>query len=102
MNRYGKCLKVHAPRPPLFGDPFSVVGFGKVYAKFATEDDAEKAKHVNIYIVFIFLYRLYSGEGLMGELLRQLTIQKRSSIRDNMIEVKCREDKILVLIFVGI
>ena len=34
MNRYGVCLKLHVPRPPLFGDPYSVVGFGKVYVRF--------------------------------------------------------------------
>jgi hypothetical protein len=34
MNRYGKCLKVHVPRPPIFGDPNSVPGFGKVYVRF--------------------------------------------------------------------
>lgn len=47
MQRYGECQKVHCPRPPLFGDPHSVPGFGKVYVKFGTEDEAEKAKHVS-------------------------------------------------------
>lgn len=37
MNRYGKCLKVQVPRPPIFGDPFSVPGFGKVYVRFSNE-----------------------------------------------------------------
>lgn len=46
MSRYGSCLKAHCPRPPLFGDPYSVPGYGKVYVRFETEDDAEKAKHV--------------------------------------------------------
>lgn len=45
MNRFGKCERVNCPRPPLFGDPLSVPGVGKVYAKFISEDDAEKAKH---------------------------------------------------------
>lgn len=45
MNRYGKCLKVHVPRPPLFGDPNSVPGFGKCYVRFSSENEAEKAKH---------------------------------------------------------
>lgn len=47
MQRYGQCLKVHCPRPPLFGDPYSVAGFGKVYVKFNTEEESEKAKHVS-------------------------------------------------------
>ena len=45
MNRYGKCLKVHVPRPPIFGDPSSVPGFGKVYVRFSNEQEAERAKH---------------------------------------------------------
>jgi splicing factor U2AF subunit len=45
MNKYGKCLKVFVPRPPLFGDPYSVPGFGKVYVRFSNADEAEKAKH---------------------------------------------------------
>mmetsp|Transcript_34327 Transcript_34327/g.33537 ORF Transcript_34327/g.33537 Transcript_34327/m.33537 type:complete len:144 (+) Transcript_34327:812-1243(+) len=45
MKRYGRGVKVHVPRPPLFGDPFSVSGFGKVYVRFNTEEEAEKAKH---------------------------------------------------------
>jgi hypothetical protein len=47
MSRYGSCIKAHCPRPPLFGDPYSVSGFGKVYVKFGSEVDAEKAKHVS-------------------------------------------------------
>ena len=34
MNKYGKVVKVHCPRPPIFGDPYSVPGVGKVYVKF--------------------------------------------------------------------
>lgn len=49
MNRYGQCLKVHCPRPPLFGDPYSVAGYGKIYVRFTLEDEAERAKHVSIY-----------------------------------------------------
>ena len=45
MIRYGRCLKVHCPRPPLFGDPGSEPGFGKVYVKFEKEDEAERCKH---------------------------------------------------------
>jgi hypothetical protein len=47
MNRYGKCVKVHVPRPPMFGDPYTAPGFGKVYVKFNTEIESEKAKHVS-------------------------------------------------------
>ena len=47
MNRYGKCVKVYCPRPPLFGDPYSVPGYGKVYVRFDNEIDSEKAKHVS-------------------------------------------------------
>ena len=45
MSRFGVVVKVHCPRPPLFGDPTSVPGVGKVYVRFTNEDDAEKAKH---------------------------------------------------------
>jgi splicing factor U2AF 65 kDa subunit len=44
MNRYGHCLRVHCPRPPLFGEAESVAGYGKVYVRFQSELDAEKAK----------------------------------------------------------
>jgi hypothetical protein len=42
MQRYGTCLKVHCPRPPMFGEP--ELGFGKVYVRFSTEREAERAK----------------------------------------------------------
>ena len=54
MNRYGKCQKVHVPRPPLFGDPYSVSGFGKVYVRFSTELEAEKAKHVRHPLFYLY------------------------------------------------
>ena len=44
MNRYGTCLKVHCPRPPLFGEAENVPGYGKVYVRFQSEKDSEKAK----------------------------------------------------------
>jgi RNA recognition motif-containing protein len=44
MMRYGKCLRVTVPRPPLFGDPFSSAGFGRVYVRFREVDDAKRAK----------------------------------------------------------
>lgn len=45
MKRYGTCMRVHVPRPPIYGDPSSVPGFGKVYVKFSNEMEAERAKH---------------------------------------------------------
>lgn len=44
MMRYGKCLKVVVPKPPLFGDPTSAPGYGKVYVRFQDIDVAKKAK----------------------------------------------------------
>lgn len=44
MNRYGNCLKVYCPRPPMFGDAEQVSGYGKVYVRFQNEQEAEKAK----------------------------------------------------------
>ena len=44
MMRYGKCLKVEVPRPPLFGDPESLPSFGKVFVMFTTAEEAERAK----------------------------------------------------------
>lgn len=44
MSRYGTCLRVYCPRPPMFGGAESVSGFGKVYVRFQNEVDSEKAK----------------------------------------------------------
>ena len=44
MMRYGKCLKVEVPRPPLFGDPESLPAFGKVFVMFTTSEESERAK----------------------------------------------------------
>lgn len=44
MNRYGKCVRVEVPRPPLFGDPFDMPGFSKAFALFSSSSDAERAK----------------------------------------------------------
>ena len=44
MMRYGKCEKVVVPRPPLFGDPYSMPGFSKAFALFSNPADAERAK----------------------------------------------------------
>ena len=44
MMRYGKCVKVEVPRPPLFGDPFDMPGFSKVFALFSTTEEADRAK----------------------------------------------------------
>ena len=44
MMRYGKCLKVVAPRPPLFGNPFDMPGFSKAFVLFEAPEEAERAK----------------------------------------------------------
>ena len=44
MNRYGKCIKVEVPRPPLFGDPYDMPGFGKAFVLFSATSEAERAK----------------------------------------------------------
>lgn len=44
MMRYGKCVKVEVPRPPLFGDPYDMPGFSKVFALFSTTEEADRAK----------------------------------------------------------
>ena len=44
MNKYGECKKVVAPRPPMFGDPSSTPGHGKVFVQFSATEEAEKAK----------------------------------------------------------
>ena len=44
MMRYGKCVTVEVPRPPLFGDPFDMPGFSKVFALFSTTEEADRAK----------------------------------------------------------
>lgn len=44
MSKYGNCLRVFCPQPPMFGEAESVSGFGKVYVRFTNEVEAEKAK----------------------------------------------------------
>jgi len=44
MIRYGKVVKVCVPRPPLFGDPYTMVGFGRVYVRFREIEEAKRAK----------------------------------------------------------
>ena len=44
MVRYGKVIRTHVPRPPKYGDPYSLAGFGKVYVRYASQLEAEKAK----------------------------------------------------------
>jgi hypothetical protein len=44
MDKYGECRKVIAPRPPMFGDPASTPGHGKVFVQFSVTEEAEKAK----------------------------------------------------------
>jgi splicing factor U2AF subunit len=44
MMRYGNCLRVHCPRPPMFGSAEQILGYGKVYVRFSNELESEKAK----------------------------------------------------------
>lgn len=44
LVRFGNVIRTHVPRPPKVGDPYSQKGFGKVYAKFSSESEAEYAK----------------------------------------------------------
>jgi len=44
MERYGRVMNVVCPRPPVFGDPYSTPGFGKVFILFSTTDAATQAK----------------------------------------------------------
>lgn len=44
MIRYGKVVRVCVPRPPLFCDPFSMAGYGRVYVRFREVDEAKRAK----------------------------------------------------------
>ena len=44
MMRYGKVVKVFVPRPPLYGDPYDVQGFGRVYVRFKEVEEAKRAK----------------------------------------------------------
>ena len=34
MKRFGNVVRVVVPRPPLFSDPYSMPGFGRVYIRF--------------------------------------------------------------------
>jgi hypothetical protein len=34
MVKYGKVIRTHVPRPPKYGDPFQMKGFGKVYVRY--------------------------------------------------------------------
>ena len=44
MMRYGRCIKVVVPRPPLFGNPYDATGFGKVYIRFREVEEAKRAR----------------------------------------------------------
>ena len=48
MIRYGKAVRVCVPRPPLFGDPLSMPGFGRVYVRFKELEEAKRAKETLI------------------------------------------------------
>jgi hypothetical protein len=41
LAKYGNCLKVTVPRPPLFGDKSQTQGFGNCFALFSSIKDAE-------------------------------------------------------------
>jgi len=34
MVKYGRVVRTHVPRPPKYGDPFLMKGFGKVYVRY--------------------------------------------------------------------
>ena len=44
MVKYGKCERVVVPRPPLYGDPYTMPGYGKAFALFTSPMEAERAK----------------------------------------------------------
>lgn len=44
MIRYGKVVRVVVPRPPVFGDPFSMAGYGRVYVRFRELEEARRAR----------------------------------------------------------
>lgn len=53
----------------MFGEPYSVPGFGKVYVRFSNEEEAERAKHVIFILLFLYIFvcRRYLEEDLMEE-----------------------------------
>ena len=44
LVKYGDVKRCHLPRPPKYGDPHLLKGFGKVFVRYANEKDAENAK----------------------------------------------------------
>jgi len=44
MIRYGKVVRVVVPRPPLFNDPYTMPGYGRVYVRFKETEEAMRAK----------------------------------------------------------
>ena len=44
MIRYGKVVRVCVPRPPVFGDPYNMAGYGRVYVRFKEIEEAKRAK----------------------------------------------------------
>lgn len=44
MVTYGMVKQVIVPRPPIFSDPQSLPGFGKVFVEFMSAEEAEQAK----------------------------------------------------------
>lgn len=45
MERHGTVVSVHTPKPRRNGETQGVSGFGKVYIRFNSTKDAEKARH---------------------------------------------------------
>lgn len=48
MIRYGKVVRVCVPRPPLYCDPYTIGGFGRVYIRFREVEEAKRAKEAMI------------------------------------------------------
>ena len=44
MIRYGKVIRVVVPRPPLYGEPSNMPGYGNCYVRFREVDEAKQAK----------------------------------------------------------
>lgn len=44
MQKYGNCERVVVPRPPLYGDPYTMPGYSKAFALFSNPMEAERAK----------------------------------------------------------
>ena len=52
MMRWGRVRRVVVPRPPIFGDPYSISGFGKVFVLFDNPSEATAAKQIAVKRMF--------------------------------------------------